>query len=114
MSLRDLTIKTGVLKRVLKDETYYKQEAKDQEARIAKLKAENGDAYVIRKQVRRSAMYSLSFLDETLNMIPDCKRRIAQAIQDLKALVDENQTTFSDTKELKDAQEVLGSIEYDD
>ncbi|KAJ1929155.1 hypothetical protein IWQ60_001416 [Tieghemiomyces parasiticus] len=106
MSLRDLTIKTGVLKRVLKDEKYYKEEAKDQEARIAKLKAENGDEYVIRKQIE--------VLDETLNMIPDCKRRIAQAIQDLKALVDENQATFADTKELKEAQEALGSIEYDD
>ncbi|KAJ1983479.1 hypothetical protein H4R33_004741 [Dimargaris cristalligena] len=105
MSLRDLTIKTNTLKRVLNDEQYYLKEAASQRTHIDKLRADGADEYVIRKQVE--------VLDETLNMLPDSKKRIAKAVEDLKTLMDTHPTTFKGSQELKKAQDVLGSINYD-
>lgn len=47
--LRQITIKTGVLKRLTKEKTVYEREVGQQKARIEKLRAEGKDEYVLKK-----------------------------------------------------------------
>lgn len=47
--LRQLTIKTGVLRRLTKEKTVYEREVHEQRARIEKLKAAGKDDHVLRK-----------------------------------------------------------------
>lgn len=67
--LRQLTIKTGVLKRLTKEKTVYEREAEQQKNRIEKLKSdsEHQDDHLIKKQEE--------VLQECLMMLPDCQRR---------------------------------------
>ncbi|XDV38302.1 hypothetical protein PO909_007744 [Leuciscus waleckii] len=62
-----------------KEEVLYIKEAKQQEEKIERLKAEAGDEYVIKKQVE--------VLQEARMMIPDCHRRLAMAHADLQQLL---------------------------
>ncbi|XP_030624734.1 tubulin-specific chaperone A isoform X2 [Chanos chanos] len=48
--IRQIKIKTGVVKRLAKEEVLYIKEAKQQEEKIERLKAEAGDEYLIKKQ----------------------------------------------------------------
>ncbi|KAJ1651700.1 hypothetical protein IWQ61_007803 [Dispira simplex] len=104
MSLRDLKIKTNVVKRNLKDEIHYKKEVEQQTAYVDNLKSDDADEYLIRKQIE--------VLDESKMMLPDCKKRIAKAVEDLKALLDTQNPVFEGSEELKLAQDVLASIDY--
>jgi tubulin-specific chaperone A len=65
--IRQITIKTGVVKRLTKEKIVYEREAENQRNRIEKLKADNGDEHMIRKQEE--------VLQESLMMVPDCQRR---------------------------------------
>lgn len=47
--LRQLTIKTGVVKRLAKEKTVYEREVLEQKKRIERLRAEGKDDYVMRK-----------------------------------------------------------------
>nr|XP_020011144.1 tubulin-specific chaperone A-like isoform X2 [Castor canadensis] len=48
--VRQIKIKTGVVKRLVKEKVMYEKEAKQQEEKIEKMKAEDGENYVIKKQ----------------------------------------------------------------
>ena len=77
----------------------YEKEVVDQEAKIEKMKAENKDEYDIKKQASAIYKYNtmpslfdrpivfkqVEVLQESKNMVPDCKRRLEKAIDDLKA-----------------------------
>jgi tubulin-specific chaperone A len=65
--IRQITIKTGVVKRLTKEKIVYEREAENQRNRIEKLKADNGEEHMIRKQEE--------VLQESLMMVPDCQRR---------------------------------------
>lgn len=65
--IRQITIKTGVVKRLTKEKTVYEKEADQQKTRIEKLKVNGEDEYVLRKQEE--------VLQEALMMVPDCQRR---------------------------------------
>lgn len=47
--LRQITIKTGVLKRLSKEKTVYEREVDQQKVRIEKLRGEGKDDHVLRK-----------------------------------------------------------------
>lgn len=65
--LRQITIKTGVVKRLTKEKTVCEKEIDQQKVRIERLKAEGKDEYVMRKEDE--------ILQETLMMVPDAHRR---------------------------------------
>ncbi|CAG8504449.1 14095_t:CDS:2 [Funneliformis mosseae] len=67
VTLRELKIKTGVVKRLFKEEKYYRQEAEKQQKRIDKLTEDGTDKHTIAKQKE--------VLQESLNMIPDCQNQ---------------------------------------
>lgn len=65
--LRQITIKTGVLKRLTKEKSVYEKEVDLQKVRIERLKVEGKDDHVLRKEDE--------ILQETLMMVPDSHRR---------------------------------------
>ncbi|XP_026116650.1 tubulin-specific chaperone A-like [Carassius auratus] len=102
--IRQIKIKTGVVKRLVKDEMLYIKEAKQQEEKIERLKAEAGDEYVIKKQ--------LEVLQEAKMMIPDCHRRLAVAHADLEQLL-ETEEELAEMEEYKEARTVLESVKLE-
>lgn len=64
---RQLTIKTGIVRRLYKEKLSYEKEADQQKNRILKLKASGSDDHVMRKEDE--------VLQESLMMVPDCQRR---------------------------------------
>ncbi|ORZ19791.1 tubulin binding cofactor A [Absidia repens] len=101
MTLKELKIKTNVVVRINKEQAAYGKEAETQQKRIDKLIAEGADEADVRKQKE--------VLDETFQMIPDVKKRLAVAYKDLQDKADDPQ--YEGTEELQQAQSVLGSID---
>ncbi|XP_016359573.1 tubulin-specific chaperone A-like [Sinocyclocheilus anshuiensis] len=102
--IRQIKIKTGVVKRLAKEEVLYIKEAKQQEEKIERLKAEAGDEYVIKKQ--------MEVLQESRMMIPDCHRRLAMAHADLQQLL-ETEEELAEMEEYKEARTVLDSVKLE-
>ncbi|XP_017543019.1 tubulin-specific chaperone A [Colossoma macropomum] len=102
--IRQIKIKTGVVKRLAKEEVLYIKEAKQQEERIERLKAEAGDEYLIKKQ--------MEVLQESRMMIPDCHRRLAMAHADLQQLL-ETEEDLAETEEYKEARSILDSVKLE-
>lgn len=65
--LRQIFIKTGVVKRYTKEKISYEKEAVKEKQRLEKFKEENRDEHDIKKQEE--------VIQESLMMVPDCKRR---------------------------------------
>lgn len=65
--IRQLVIKTGVVKRLAKEKTVYEKEVKTEFVRLEKFKTDGADEHVIRKQEE--------VIQECQMMIPDSKRR---------------------------------------
>jgi len=78
--LKQIKIKTGVLKRVGKEKLSYRKEADQQKAKIEKMKEEGREEIEIRKMGE--------VMQETLMMIPDCHRRLLTAHSDLSNLLE--------------------------
>merc|ERR1712157_35912 len=78
--LKQLKIKTGVLKRVGKEKLSYRKEADQQKAKIEKMKAEGREEIEIKKMGE--------VMQETLMMIPDCHRRLVAAHAELTQLLE--------------------------
>ncbi|XP_068693520.1 tubulin-specific chaperone A-like [Montipora foliosa] len=103
---RQLHIKTGVLKRLSKEKVMYDKEVVEQSAKIEKMKAENKDEHDIKKQIE--------VLEESKIMIPDCKRRIKAAYNDLQNLVASTEGEYTDTEEHKNAKALLDTTVLED
>lgn len=65
--VRQLTIKSGVLKRLTKEKIVYEQEVDQQRARMVKLLAAGKDEHTMRKEEE--------CLQESLMMVPNTQRR---------------------------------------
>ncbi|TMS08279.1 tubulin-specific chaperone A [Larimichthys crocea] len=102
--IRQIKIKTGIVKRLAKEEISYKTEAKQQEEKVERLKAEAGDEYVIKKQ--------MEVLQESRMMIPDCHRRLAIAHADLLQLL-ETEEDLAESEEYKEARNMLDSVKLE-
>lgn len=102
--IRQIKIKTGIVKRLAKEEIAYISEAKQQEEKVERLKAEAGDDYVIKKQ--------MEVLQESKMMIPDCRRRLTVAHADLSQLL-ESEEDLAEAEEYKEARNVLDSVKLE-
>eukprot|EP00918_Siedleckia_nematoides_P052494 GHVU01114672.1.p1 GENE.GHVU01114672.1~~GHVU01114672.1.p1 ORF type:complete len:115 (-),score=27.88 GHVU01114672.1:615-959(-) len=79
--LKNLKIKTGVVKRLAKEKVAYQKEYEVQKGRVEKMKAEGlKDEYDIRKQEE--------VLQECNMMIPDTEKRLGKAWDELKQILD--------------------------
>lgn len=79
--LKQLKIKSGVLKRIVKDLAYTRKEIASQAAKVEKMRAESADAYDIKKQEEVLAEYA--------STQPQDEERLGFAIQELSKLVDQ-------------------------
>ncbi|CAG8481109.1 2568_t:CDS:2 [Paraglomus brasilianum] len=104
MSLKDLKIKTNIVKRIHSESKSYATELEYQQKRIDKFIEENRDEYDIKKQKE--------VLEETLKMIPDCKNRLQKAYQELQNLVNINNPSWEGTDELAKAKETLETVKF--
>lgn len=93
--LRQLTIKTGVVKRLSKEKVVYEKEVVTQQNRIDKLKASGSDDHVLRKQEE--------VLQESMMMIPDCQRRLAKAYEELTEMI-------KNEEELKESDQYQAAV----
>ncbi|XP_047586639.1 tubulin-specific chaperone A isoform X2 [Lutra lutra] len=91
-------------KRLVKEKMMYEKEAKQQEEKIEKMKAEDGENYAIKKQAE--------ILQESRMMIPDCQRRLEAAYTDLLQLL-EGEKDLEETEEYKEARLVLDSVKLE-
>lgn len=82
----------------------YEKEAKQQEEKIEKMKAEDGENYRIKKQAE--------LLQESWITIPDCQHRLEAAYTDLLQLV-EGGRDLQEAEEYKEACLVLESVKLE-
>ncbi|KAH8383884.1 hypothetical protein KR009_011087 [Drosophila setifemur] len=96
--IRQLVIKTGVVKRLAKEKTVYEKEVLTERTRSEKFKKEGADEHVLRKQEE--------VIQECEMMIPDSKRRLQKEFEVLeKYLADEED--LKETEAYKKAFEML-------
>lgn len=88
--IKQINIKTGVVKRLSKEKTSYEVESVQIEVKIEKMRTDGKDEYDIKKQGE--------VLQETRAMVPDCQRRLKKAYGDLEALL-EKESDLSEAKE---------------
>ncbi|XP_049871964.1 tubulin-specific chaperone A [Pectinophora gossypiella] len=100
--IRQIKIKTGVVKRIAKEKIVYEKEAEQQKNRIQKIKDEGQDEHNIRKQEE--------VLQESLMMVPDCQRRLIKAFADLKNTL-ETEKDLAENEDYITAQQVLKDAE---
>ncbi|RWS03299.1 tubulin-specific chaperone A-like protein [Dinothrombium tinctorium] len=100
--VKQLRIKTGVLKRVLKEKEVYEKEVENEKQRLNKMINEAKDEYDIRKQEE--------VINETLMMLPDCQKRIYNAYNDLKSLLQESEEDLQGTEDFETAKQVLSQV----
>ncbi|XP_059746225.1 tubulin-specific chaperone A isoform X1 [Bos indicus] len=122
--VRQIKIKTGVVKRLVKEKMMYEKEAKQQEEKIEKMKAEDGENYAIKKQdavaptpvllpgESRGRRSLAEILQESRMMIPDCQRRLEAAHTDLLQLL-ESEKDLEEAEEYKEARLVLDSVKLE-
>ncbi|KAG2155667.1 tubulin binding cofactor A-domain-containing protein [Suillus clintonianus] len=98
---RQLNIKSGVAKRLLKEHILYAKEAEEQQRKLDKLIAKNAEEWDV-KSARR-------ILEESHRMIKDSDNRLGKAVQDLRELVlrVKSQLEFAEDVELLHAEEAL-------
>ncbi|KAJ8285487.1 hypothetical protein GJAV_G00027360 [Gymnothorax javanicus] len=102
--VRQIKIKTGVVKRLAKEEVHYVKQAKEEEEKIERMKAEGEDEFVIKKQ--------REVLQESRMMIPDSRRRLAAAHMELSQLL-QSEAELEELEEYKEARTVLDSVKLE-
>lgn len=65
--IRQIFIKSNVVKRYAKEKHSYEKEAEKEKNRLEKFKSENRDEHDLKKQEE--------VIQESLMMVPDCQRR---------------------------------------
>jgi len=96
--VKDIKIKSGVVKRLAKEKVMYEVEAEKSLQKLEKMKVDDPEDYMIRKQQE--------LLEESRMMIPDCKRRLVAAWDDLHKMI-ENDDDLQETEEYKAAKLIL-------
>ncbi|EPQ02624.1 Tubulin-specific chaperone A [Myotis brandtii] len=91
-------------RRLAKEKMMYEKEAKQQEEKIEKMKAEDSENYALKKQAE--------ILQESRMMIPDCQRRLEAAYTDLLQIL-ENEKELEEAEEYKEARLVLDSVKLE-
>ena len=78
-AVRQLKIKTGTLKRQLKDYTFYKKEEGQLQEKLQQMSQSGADSHDINKMTES--------VNETTEVLSTCKPRIDTAMEDLEGLL---------------------------
>ncbi|XP_018801427.1 PREDICTED: tubulin-specific chaperone A [Bactrocera latifrons] len=96
--LRQLTIKTGVVKRLAKEKTVCEKEVVTEQNRLERFKGEGADEHVLKKQEEVIA--------ECVMMLPDTLRRLRKELETLEKFLSEEEE-LKETKEYETAIQVV-------
>ncbi|XP_056288912.1 tubulin-specific chaperone A [Pseudoliparis swirei] len=102
--IRQIKIKTGIVRRLAKEKLCYMTQATQQEEKVERMRVEKEDEYVLRKQIE--------VLQEAHMMVPDCHRRLTVAHQDLAQLL-EAEEDLGELEEYKEARKMLESVKLE-
>ncbi|GAU88485.1 hypothetical protein RvY_01177 [Ramazzottius varieornatus] len=100
--LRNLKVKTGVVKRLYREKISYEKELEKERQKLTSMRQKGEDEYRVKKQEE--------VVQECLMMIPNCKIRLNNSWTDLKTSV-EAEPGFSNTEEYQEAKKVLNEVE---
>ena len=95
MALTPIQIKINAIKRLVKEESLYKQEVEEQEQYVAGMRKANADEYEIKKQVE--------VLEESKRMVPEVSKKVAQYKEDLATFL----KSYTGTDDLAEAKLLL-------
>eukprot|EP00897_Mesotaenium_endlicherianum_P010481 jgi/Mesen1/9461/ME000627S08844 len=100
-----LKVKASVCKRILKELHTYEKELEQEQARAETMKAAGREAHDLKQQD--------SVVEETRMMIPDCRKRLERAMEDLQAALEdaEGNATSRGSIEMSEAKNVYLQIE---
>ncbi|GFQ74297.1 tubulin-specific chaperone A [Trichonephila clavata] len=96
--IKQIKIKTGVVKRLAKEKLMYEKEADKEKAKLEKMQASGEDSYLIRKQEE--------VIKESVMMVPDTMKRYQVAFNELQEILD-NEQELAESEEYQAAVEVL-------
>lgn len=95
MAPSQLQIKVNALKRLIKEESLYRQEVTEQEQFVAQMRTNNSDEYELKKQIQ--------VLEESQRMVPEVTKKISQHRDALKLYLD----TYKGDEDVSAATELL-------
>ncbi|GAA5846262.1 hypothetical protein JCM5353_005386 [Sporobolomyces roseus] len=96
---RQLSIKTGVVNRLVKEVASYQNEAEQTKQTADQMEANGEDEYEVRQARKVHA--------DSLQMIPDSEKRLAKAVDDLEELVASAEDDVKSTEEFQKAEQAL-------
>ncbi|KAI3967249.1 hypothetical protein C5167_032301 [Papaver somniferum] len=103
-TLRNLKIKTGTCKRVLKELYSYEKEVEREASKTADMKEKGADPYDLKQQE--------NVLAESRMMIPDCRKRLETSLADIKeTLAQLEEPNQQDGPELDEARKIIDEVE---
>lgn len=97
LAIKQLKIKSSVVKRITKEVHYYEKEVEKEKQRLDKMRNEGKDDYALK--------YQEKVIRESESMIPHCKHELQQAYKELNTLL-ESEAVLKETEEYL-ASEVL-------
>uniref|UniRef100_A0A0K8RD85 Tubulin-specific chaperone A n=1 Tax=Ixodes ricinus TaxID=34613 RepID=A0A0K8RD85_IXORI len=103
--IRQLKIKTGIVKRLTKEKSVYEKEVEVEKERMAKMKDTGKDEHTLKQQEK--------VIQDTAQMVPHCQKGILAAYNDLKEVLEsvpdlaEKEEYISAQAALKDAELAL-------
>ncbi|XP_024639179.1 tubulin-folding cofactor A [Medicago truncatula] len=104
-TVRSLKIKTSTCKRLVKELHSYEKEVEREAAKTADMKNKGADPYDLKQQE--------NVLGESRMMIPDCRKRLEAALEDLKGILAEllNETDKKESPEIDEARNTIVEVE---
>ncbi|XP_068635863.1 tubulin-folding cofactor A-like [Aristolochia californica] len=102
-TIRNLKIKTGSCKRILKELQSYQKEVENEAAKTANMKEKGADPYDLKQQE--------NVLAESRMMIPDCSKRLEASLIDLKGTLEELKESNQQGPEIDEAESVINETE---
>ena len=102
-SKRQLKIKSGVVRRITREYDSYHKEIQRDKDRIIKLKDTGAGEHSIRKQEE--------VLQETISMVPNTRKRLQDALEDLCNFMKDNDTEqeMISTEEWTEAEQIVSN-----
>ncbi|XP_077247233.1 tubulin-folding cofactor A-like [Tasmannia lanceolata] len=102
-TLRNLKIKTGTCKRILKELRSYEKEVEREAAKTTDMKEKGADPYDLKQQE--------NVLAESRMMIPDCRKRLEASLADLRGTLEEVKESKQQGPEIDEAQSTITEVE---
>ncbi|GAU45625.1 hypothetical protein TSUD_254010 [Trifolium subterraneum] len=104
-TVRSLKIKTSTCKRLVKELHSYEKEFEREAAKTTDMKDKGADPYDLKQQE--------NVLAESRMMIPDCRKRLEAALEDLKGILAEflEETDEKEGPEIDEARNTIVEVE---